>query len=145
MYAIIFAVTTPYICLLFWGFSDVCHSACVWPTAWLKLGCVTNFDMLFRTMGIVCLNLINLLSRHTCSTKVSNSANTRIKHTTVKSKPGQIRKWTNCQIRVIHQNILKRRHFEKFNFYKVMYSERASLARSAHLPYRTLKKLQFSN
>ena len=58
MYAIIFAVTTPYICHLFWGFSNVCHSACVWPTA-LKLGCVTNFDMLFRKMGIVCLNLLS--------------------------------------------------------------------------------------
>ena len=29
---------------------DVCHSACVWPAA-LKLGCVTNSDMLFLVMG----------------------------------------------------------------------------------------------
>ena len=36
----------PYICLLFSGFSNVYHSVCVWPTA-LKLGCVTNFDVLF--------------------------------------------------------------------------------------------------
>ena len=29
------------------GFSNVCHSVCVWPTA-LKLGCVTNLDTLSR-------------------------------------------------------------------------------------------------
>ena len=42
----------PYICLLFSSF--VCHSMCVWPTA-LKLGCVTNFDMLFLVMGFISL------------------------------------------------------------------------------------------
>ena len=42
----------------FWVFQMSVKSACVWPTA-LKLGCVTNFDMLFRTMGIVCLNLLS--------------------------------------------------------------------------------------
>ena len=36
----------PYICLLFSVFSNIYHFACVWPTA-LKLGCLTNFDMLF--------------------------------------------------------------------------------------------------
>ena len=44
----------PYICLLFSGFSNVYHSACVWPTA-LKLGCITNFDMLFLVMGFISL------------------------------------------------------------------------------------------
>ena len=33
----------PYICLLFSGFSNVCHSAAFWPTA-LKLGCITNAE-----------------------------------------------------------------------------------------------------
>ena len=42
------------ICLLFSGFSNVCHSACVWPTA-LKLGCIANFDMLFLVMGFISL------------------------------------------------------------------------------------------
>ena len=42
------------ICLLFSGFSNVYHSACVWPTA-LKLGCLTNFDMLFLMMGFISL------------------------------------------------------------------------------------------
>ena len=42
-------VWLPYICLLFFGFSNVYHSVCVWPTA-LKLGCFTNFDMLFLIM-----------------------------------------------------------------------------------------------
>ena len=42
----------PYICLLFSSFSNVCHSACVWPTA-LKLGCIANFDMLFLVMGFI--------------------------------------------------------------------------------------------
>ena len=32
--------------LLFSGFSNVYHFACVWPTA-LKLGCITNLDTLF--------------------------------------------------------------------------------------------------
>ena len=40
----------PYICLLFSVFSNVYHSACVWPTD-LKLGCVTNSDM----MGFISL------------------------------------------------------------------------------------------
>ena len=44
-----------YICLLFSGFSNVYHFACVWPTA-LKLGCITNFDMLrFLVMGFISL------------------------------------------------------------------------------------------
>ena len=43
-----------YVCLLFSGFSNVYHFMCVWPTA-LKLGCVTNFDMLFLVMGFISL------------------------------------------------------------------------------------------
>ena len=35
-------------------FFNVCHSVGVWPTA-LKLGCVTNFDMLFLVMGFISL------------------------------------------------------------------------------------------
>ena len=42
----------PYISLLFSGFSNVCHSAAFWSTA-LKLGCITNFDMLFVVMGFI--------------------------------------------------------------------------------------------
>ena len=39
-----------------WVDLHVCHSVCVWPTA-LKLGCITNFDMLlvFLVMGFVSL------------------------------------------------------------------------------------------
>ena len=44
----------PYICLLFSGFSNVCQSAAFWPTD-LKLGCITNFDMLFLMMGLISL------------------------------------------------------------------------------------------
>ena len=44
----------PYICLLFSGFSNVCHFTCIWSRA-LKLGCITNVNMLFLTMGFVCL------------------------------------------------------------------------------------------
>ena len=44
----------PYICLLFSGFSNICHSAAFWPTA-LKLGCITNFDMLSLVMGFISL------------------------------------------------------------------------------------------
>ena len=35
-------------------FFNVCHSACVWPTA-LKFGSITNFDMLFLVMGFISL------------------------------------------------------------------------------------------
>ena len=56
-------------CLLFSGFSNVCHSACVWPTA-LKLGCVTNFDMLFLVMGFISLvdgiQFLLISSRNIC-------------------------------------------------------------------------------
>ena len=40
------------ICLLFSGFSNVCHSACFWPT-FLKLGCITNYDTLILMMGFI--------------------------------------------------------------------------------------------
>ena len=36
----------------FSGFSSVCHSPCVWPTA-RKLGCITYFNMLLLVMGFI--------------------------------------------------------------------------------------------
>ena len=45
----------------FQGFNCVCHSACFWRTL-LKLGRITNFDMLFLVMGFISLDdEINLL------------------------------------------------------------------------------------
>ena len=41
-------------CLLFSGFSNVYHFVCVRPRA-LKLGCCSNFDMLFLVMGFISL------------------------------------------------------------------------------------------
>ena len=58
----------PYICLLFSSFSNDYHSTCVWPTA-LKLGCFTNFDMLFLVMGFISLVdeiQFMLISSHIC-------------------------------------------------------------------------------
>ena len=62
--------------LLFLGFSNVYHSACVWPTA-LKLGCVTNLDPLFLVMGFISfvdeiqpLYLHKVCSAKKCCTKV---------------------------------------------------------------------------
>ena len=59
----------PYICLLFWSFSNVYHSACVWPTA-LKLGCITNLNMLFHVMRFISLvdeiQFMLISSRHIC-------------------------------------------------------------------------------
>ena len=46
--------TCTFICLLSSGFSNVRHSAAFWPTA-LKLGCISNFDMLFLVMGLISL------------------------------------------------------------------------------------------
>ena len=45
----------PCICLLFSVFSNVYHFTCIWPRA-LKLGCMTNVDMLFLTTGFICLS-----------------------------------------------------------------------------------------
>ena len=49
------------------GFSNVCHSAAFWPTA-LKLGCITNFDMLSLVMRFIYLaneiQFILISSRH---------------------------------------------------------------------------------
>ena len=44
------------VCLYLSVYLSAClyHSACVWPTT-LKLGCVTNFDMLFLLMGFTSL------------------------------------------------------------------------------------------
>ena len=60
----------PYICLLFSGFSNVYHFACVWPTA-LKRGWVTNYlDPLFFVMGFISLvdevPFMLISSRHIC-------------------------------------------------------------------------------
>ena len=59
----------PDICLLFSGQSNVCHSACVWPTA-LKLGCATNLGQLFLVMGFISLvdeiQFMLISSRHIC-------------------------------------------------------------------------------
>ena len=58
-----------YICLIFSVFSNVYHSACVWPTA-LKLGCVTNLDPLFLEMGFISLvddiQFMLISRRHIC-------------------------------------------------------------------------------
>ena len=43
----------PYICLLFSGVSNVCHSVAFWPTA-LKLGCITNLTCSL-VMGFISL------------------------------------------------------------------------------------------
>ena len=62
-------MTVPYIWLLFSSFSNVYHSACVWPTA-LKLSCVTNFDMFFLMMWFISLvdeiQFMLISSFHTC-------------------------------------------------------------------------------
>ena len=62
-------LATIHFCLLFSGFSNDYHSACVWPTA-LKLGCVTSFDMLFPVMGLISVvNKIQFMlisSQHIC-------------------------------------------------------------------------------
>ena len=64
----------PYICHLFSGFSNVCHSACIWPTA-LKLGCVTNLDMLFLVLGFISLvdeiQFMLISGRHICIRSIS--------------------------------------------------------------------------
>ena len=69
MYGSMGQLTTMYIGLLFSGFSNVYHFACVWPTA-LKPDCVTNFDMLFLVMGFISLvdeiQFMLISSRHIC-------------------------------------------------------------------------------
>ena len=45
----------PYICLLFSGFSNACHFACVCPTA-QKRSRTTKFDVLFLMMWFTCLS-----------------------------------------------------------------------------------------
>ena len=64
------------------------------------------------------------LSWYRCSTKVW--PNTKTKHTTGKSQPKLV---SGPVGRLIHQSSAKRRHFGNLNFCKVMYGERASLAR----------------
>ena len=62
-------LTTIHLSLLFSSFSNVYHFACVWPTA-LKLGCITNFDMLFLVMVLISLvdeiQFMLISSRHIC-------------------------------------------------------------------------------
>ena len=60
---------TSSICLLFSGFSNVCHSACVWCTA-VKLGLISNFDTFFLVMWLTFLvgeiKCMLISSRHFC-------------------------------------------------------------------------------
>ena len=60
---------------------------------------------------------------------------TQIIHTTGKNKPSLV---SAPIFRVTDQSAMKCHHFENCNFYKDLYGERARLARSAHLPYKTL-------
>ena len=64
----------PYIGLLFSGFSNICHSAAFWPTA-LKLGCITNFDMLSLVMRFISLvneiQFVLISSRHISNTSMN--------------------------------------------------------------------------
>ena len=71
MYGMVVSLPMPdchHLSLIF-GFSNVYHSACVWPTA-LKLGCVTNLDTLFLVMGFISLadeiQFMLISSRHIC-------------------------------------------------------------------------------
>ena len=77
----------PHICLLFSGFSNVCHSACVWPTA-LKLGCIANFDMLSLVMWFISLvdeiQFMLIGSRHICIRSISS---TLFNHVPKQSRP----------------------------------------------------------
>ena len=73
------------------------------------------------------------LSRCSCSAKVWS--NTWLKHTTRKNKPSLV---SAPIFRVTHQSTVKCHHFENCNLYKDLYGERVRLARSAHLPYKTL-------
>ena len=70
---------------LFSGFSNVCHSACVWPTA-LKLGSVTNFDTLFLVIGFISLvdeiQFMLISSRHICLRSIGV---TKISHNKVQN------------------------------------------------------------
>ena len=63
--------------LLLSGVSNAYHSVCVWPTA-LKLGCVTNFDMLFLVTWFISLvdelKFMLISSRHICIRSVSANA-----------------------------------------------------------------------
>ena len=55
---------------LIFGFSNVYHFACVWPTA-LKIGCISNFDVLFLVMEFISLSdktqFMLISSRHICT------------------------------------------------------------------------------
>ena len=63
-------------CLLFWVFSNVYHFASVWSTA-LKLGCLTNFDMLFLVMGFIPLvdeiQFMQISSHYICIRSIHNT------------------------------------------------------------------------
>ena len=76
----------PYICLLFWDFSDVYHSACAWPTA-LKLGCVTNLHMMGFISLIDEIQFMLISSRHIC-VRFMESAKKR------KSEPNSANLWS---------------------------------------------------
>ena len=78
------------------------------------------------------------LSQRRCSTKVWS--NTNIKHINEKKKTKLV---NGPLFRVIHQSIVKRRHFWNFNFYKVLCGKWSSLAHSVHLTYKNFKTTIF--
>ena len=62
-------------CVLFSFFLNVCHSACIWSAA-LKLGYLTNLDMLFLVMGFISLideiQFMLISSRHICIRSINS-------------------------------------------------------------------------
>ena len=68
---------------LFSGVLNVYHFACVWPTA-LKLGSITNFDMLFLVMGFISLvdeiQFMLISSRHICIRSITTIRDTNFRY-----------------------------------------------------------------
>ena len=86
--------------------------------------------------GLYFLQCNRPLTRYSCSAKVWS--NTRIQHTTGKNKPSLV----SAPIFRVTDHEVECHQFENCNFYKVLYGEQARLARSAHLPHKTLYNFQ---
>ena len=78
--------------------SDVCHSAWVWPTA-LKLGCITNFDMLFLMMEFISLvdeiQFMLISSCHFCVRCYSSNSMNKMEKCYLQVGPGWFPPWNS--------------------------------------------------
>ena len=81
-------------------------------------------------LSLSCVNELPIDLDHGQDSSYKAWPDTKTKYTNGKSDRAKLVSRSIARVSVIHQSITERRHFGNFNFCKVLYGERAKLARS---------------